>query len=264
MFDLHSHIIAGIDDGAKDMEMSLAMLQMAVENGTKGIVATPHVIEGEWLPSWDRILADCATLQQEAQKAKIEIPIFPGGEVALHFDILEKLKAPGPYCINGGRYLLVELPASHIPSFTDEFFFNLQARGIIPILAHPERHPEIARKPEVLVEWIRKGILTQMNGTSITGHMGERVRLTAELLLTNDMIHTLGSDAHRIGHRNTNLTSAIAKITEMIGPRKAQDIIRKNPDLIINNRDVTIPDIGEIEYPKKNKGVMGWLGSLWK
>jgi len=264
MFDLHSHIIPGIDDGSKNMEMSLAMLQMAVENGTKGIVATPHIIEGEWLPAWDQVLADCDTLRQEAQKAGIEIPIFPGGEVAIHFDILEKLKDPGPYCINGGRYLLVELPANHIPSFTDDFFFTLQARGIIPVLAHPERHPEIAKKPELLVEWIRKGVLTQMNGTSITGHMGERVMVTAELLLVNDMIHTIGSDAHRIGHRNTNLTSAITRITEIIGTKKTQSITVENSNHIISNKDVNIPEIGDIRYPNKTKGIMAWLGGLWK
>ncbi len=263
MFDLHSHIIPSIDDGAKDMEMSLAMLEMAVESGTKGMVATPHVIEGEWLPTWDRILFDCDRLQKKAQNAGMEIPIFPGGEVALHFDILEKLKAPGPYCINGGRYLLVELPASHIPSFTDEFFFTLQARGITPVLAHPERHPELAKRPEILVAWIRKGILTQINGTSIIGHMGERVMAMAELLLINDMVHALGSDAHRLRNRNPNLTSAVAKITELIGLEKTQDIILKNPNHIIHSREVSISEIGEIQYPKKIKGVLGWLGRLW-
>ncbi|AJQ26006.1 tyrosine-protein phosphatase [Pelosinus fermentans] len=264
MFDLHSHIIPGIDDGSKYMEMSLAMLQMAVENGTKGIVATPHIIEGEWLPAWDRVLAECDTLRQEAQKAGIEIPIFPGGEVAIHFDILEKLKGPGSYCINGGRYLLVELPANHIPSFTDDFFFALQARGITPILAHPERHPEIAKKPELLVEWIGKGILTQMNGTSITGHMGERVMATAELLLVNNMVHSLGSDAHRINHRNTNLTPAIKKITELIGIKKTQSITVENSNHIISGKDVDIPTISDIQYPKKTKGIMAWIGSIWK
>jgi len=264
MFDLHSHILPGIDDGAKDKEMSLTMLQIANENNTKGIVATPHVIEGKWLPTWDKILADCDILQNTAQKAGINLPIFPGGEIAIHFDILDMLKGPGDYCINGGRYLLVELPASHIPSFTDDFFFTLQARGITPILAHPERHPELAKKPEILVEWIRKGILTQMNGTSIIGHMGERVMATAELLLVNNMIHVFGSDAHRIRNRNTNLTSAAAKITELIGPKKTQDIILENPGHIINSRDVNTPEIGEIQYPRKNRGVIGWLGSLWK
>ena len=62
MYDLHSHILPNIDDGVKNMGMSLAMLQIATANGTKGIVDTPHVIEGEWLPSWDRVLTECDLL----------------------------------------------------------------------------------------------------------------------------------------------------------------------------------------------------------
>lgn len=264
MLDLHSHIIPGIDDGSKNMEMSIAMLQIAAQNGTKGIVATPHVIEGKWLPDWDKIVMECEILQKAAKKAKIEISIFPGGEVSLYLDILDKVTGPGAYCINGGRYLLVELPAAHIPSYTEEFFFTLQTRGITPILAHPERHPELAKKPEILAEWIRTGVLTQMNGTSITGLMGARVMGTAELFLTNHMIHVIGSDAHGIRNRNTNLASAADKITMLIGEERAQELMANNPERILNSREIDIPEIGEIEYSRSNKGVMNWLFKLWK
>ena len=264
MYDLHSHILPNIDDGAKNIDMSLAMLQIAADNGTKGIAATPHVIEGEWLPAWDRILTECETLQQAAQNAGIDLPIYPGGEVAIYRDILDRLKGPGAYCINGGRYLLVELPATHSPSFTEEFFFTLQTRGITPILAHPERHPELAKKPEILAQWISTGVLTQMNGTSITGLMGERVMATAELLLINQMVHVIGSDAHSIRSRNTNLTSAAEVIIKLIGQERAQQLLVVNPDNIIHSREVDRIEIGNIQYPKANRGVMHWLRARWK
>ena len=264
MYDLHSHILPNIDDGAKNMEMSLAMLQIAKDNGTTGIVATPHVIEGEWLPTWDRILTECDILQKAAREAGNDIPIFPGGEVALYRDILDVLPGPGAYCINSGRYLLVELPATHIPSFTEDFFFTLQARGITPILAHPERHPELAKKPEILAQWISTGILAQMNGTSLTGLMGERVMKTAELLLTNNMVHVIGSDAHSIRSRNTNLISAVDKMTRLIGPERTQQLLVVNADNIIHSREVDRPEIGDIQYPNTNSRVMHWLTKLWK
>ena len=264
MFDLHSHILPAMDDGAKDMGMSLEMLQMAVDNGTKGIVATPHVIEGEWLPTWDRVLAECNILQETAHAAGINIPIFPGGEVALYLDVLDLLKGPGAYCINNGKYIVVELPASHIPNFVDDFFFTLQARGITPIIAHPERHPVLGKNPEILVEWINRGVLTQMNGTSITGRMGKRIMATAELFLVNKMVHIIGSDAHRLQDRNTNLTSAVAKMTQLIGPKATQDIIIENPNNILFSRDINIPEVGEIKRTLKNKGIMEWLAGLWK
>ena len=264
MFDLHSHILPNIDDGSKNIEMSLAMLQIATENGTKGIVATPHCIEGEWLPAWDRILTECDFLQKTAQDAGIDLPIYPGGEVAMYRDILDLLKGPGAYCINSGRYLLVELPATHIPSFTEDFFFTLQARGMTPILAHPERHPQLAKKPEILAQWISTGVLAQMNGTSITGLMGPRVMATAELLLTNNMVHAIGSDAHSTRSRNTNLASAIDKIIRLIGPERAQQLLFVNPDNIIHSREVDIPEISGIQYPSPRNGVIHWFAKLWK
>lgn len=263
MYDLHSHILPNIDDGAKNMDMSLAMLRTAANYGTTGIVATPHVIEGEWLPTWDKILIECDRLQRAAQSASIDIRIFPGGEVAIYHDILELLKGPGAYCINGGRYLLVELPATEIPSFVEEFFFILQARGITPVLAHPERHPQISKNPEILAKWIRRGVLAQLNGSSITGLMGERAMATAELLLTNHMVHAIGSDAHSARKRNTNLTSAVGKITALIGVQQAQQLLVNNPDNIIHSREVYIPEIGDIQYPRMSSGVRSWLAKLW-
>lgn len=80
MYDLHSHILPNMDDGAKNIEMSLNMLQLATEHGTRGIVATPHVIEGDWLPTWDRILTACDRLQTAALDAGLDLPIFLGGK----------------------------------------------------------------------------------------------------------------------------------------------------------------------------------------
>lgn len=264
MFDLHSHILPAMDDGAKDMGMSLAMLQMAVDNGTKGIVATPHVIEGKWLPTWDKIITECNMLQEVALAAGIKIPIFPGGEIAIHLDILDLLKGPGAYCINSGKYILVELPAAHIPNFIDDFFFTLQARGITPIIAHPERHPDLGKNPEILVEWINRGVLTQVNGTSITGRMGKRIMATAELFLVNKMVHIIGSDAHRIHDRNTNLTSAVARMTQLIGAKATQEIIVVNSNNILFGRDINIPEVDEIKRNVKNKGIMKWIAGLWR
>ncbi len=264
MFDLHSHIIPGIDDGSKNIETTLTMLQIAIQNGTTGIVATPHIIEGKWLPTWERVLKECEALQKKVQKAGMDIPIFPGGEVAIYLDILDMFKSPGSYCINGGRYMLVELPAAEIPSFTEDFFFTLQTRGITPILAHPERHPKLAQSPEILLEWIRTGVLTQMNGTSITGLMGARVMKTAELFLQNQMIHAIGSDAHGIRNRNTNLTSAVEKITMLMGESRTHELMVANPDHIIHSREIEIPDIKEIRNFQEPTGMMKWFSKLWK
>ena len=251
MLDIHCHIIPAIDDGAKDLDISLKMLSIAQQNGTKAIVATPHVIEGDQLPAWEQIVDGCRLLQTEGQKLGLNLPVYPGGEVAIHLDILELVKEPGPYCLNSGRYMLVELPAIDIPSFTEEFFFCLQARGITPVLAHPERHPVLGKDPEILVEWIRRGVLTQVNGSSLMGRMGERSRQMAELLLARDMVHCIGSDAHSARHRNPDLSATREKLTGLIGVEKTRQILITNPQHVINSQDVEIFEIKSLVQAKK-------------
>lgn len=263
MIDLHSHILPGIDDGAKTTEDSLVMARIAVDNGTTVIVATPHVIEGRWLPEWSTIMRLCAELSSELKKKNIALTIVPGAEVALNMDILDLIAGPGPYCINDGRYMLVELPATHIPQYTDEFFFTLQARGISPILAHPERHPDIARNPELIIEWVNKGILMQVNGPSLVGKMGDRAMQTAEVLLNSNLVHFFGSDTHGPRSRTPLLTGAVEKSIAFVGEEKTREILLANPLSIINSEEILIEDVQQIIAIKKTgllKRILGMIG----
>jgi protein-tyrosine phosphatase len=252
MVDIHTHIIPEIDDGAVDEGTAAAMLRLAAEYGTTTIVATPHVIEGEWLPEWRRIVAGCDRLLRLARENRLELAIYPGAEVALKMDLLDKLiSGPGPYCINEGNYLLLELPSFEIPGFAEDFFFKLMTRGITPILAHPERHPEISRDPEIIVDWVRKGILVQMNGASFVGKMGERTAKTAELLVMNDLVHCVGSDAHGIHSRRPKLNDTVEKLVEFVGETATRRILVENPQKIIAGEPVTVPEPRSIKYPRK-------------
>ena len=250
MFDIHTHILPGIDDGAKDMDTSLAMLAMAADSGTKNIVLTPHFIEGEWLPDWDRIVSGCQRLQAAARERNLPLNLYPGAEIAIHYDNLERLKGPGPYCINGGCYALVELPATHIPHYIDEFLFVLQARGITPIIAHAERHPEIARKPDVLLAWIRKGALVQMNAPSLIGRMGDKAKAAAELLLANNLVHVIGSDGHGVNFRRPRLDQAVRRISELVGADRTHRILTVNPRAIVAGRRLEIEAPEQIQTPR--------------
>ena len=263
MLDLHCHILPGIDDGAKDLDTSLRMLNIAKNNGTQGIVATPHVIEGKWLPSWEKIVSECELLNIAAHKNGLNIPIYPAAEVAVHWDILNLAAGPGPYCINGGRYMLVELPAIDLPAFTEDFFFALQARGITPILAHPERHPVISRQIKLLAEWIGRGVMVQVNGGSVTGSMGERAMQAAEQLLISNMVHCVGSDAHSARHRNPSLTSTAEKLKEMVGRETTHRLLVETPNKIIKNLDVCLPEPIIIKQ-RKNTGFLSRFLALVK
>ena len=112
MLDTHTHILWNIDDGSKNQCMSLQMLEIAARSGTKAIFATPHVIERANKPSWEEIKEKTQQLRQLCAEAQIDIMLYPGAEVQMNWELLPELGAAGAYCLNGGRYLLVELPAA--------------------------------------------------------------------------------------------------------------------------------------------------------
>ncbi len=251
MFDLHCHILPGLDDGPADLDTALQMLSMAQEHGTTVIVATPHVIEGDFLPDWEEILAGCQRLRNAAGELGLDLRICPGAEVAVNMELLKRITIPGPYCINGGKYMLVELPVMEIPGFVDDFLFRLQSRGIIPILAHPERHPVLARTPQILLDWIRRGILTQINGASLAGKMGEQAAALAELFLLNRLVHFIGSDAHGILSRRPKLNEAAERIRELVGEKTERKLLLENPAAVILNQSLNIPEVNKMDQRKR-------------
>ncbi len=256
MIDLHTHILPAIDDGASDFDMALAMLKMAVAHQTTTVVVTPHVIEGKWFPSWQEITSGCELLRQEAFKSGIPITIYPGAEVMISLDTLKLLSGPGPYCINNGHYMLVELPAQEIPLFTDQFFFTLQLKGITPVLAHPERHPELAKNPMILQKWVDKGIISQVNGSSLLGRMGKRVQSLTELLLEQQLVHCIGSDAHGLNHRRPKLQEAGAQLFNLVGEHQARQLLVENPKRIIANREIIVGQ--RSDYPNSGFQIFGF------
>lgn len=235
MIDLHTHILWDIDDGSKSIDMSEAMLDIAAENGTTVIFATPHVIELANKPSWELIVEKSKQIQQIADNKKINIKIYPGAEIQMNWDLLSEIGRNGAYCLNGGRYVLVELPVLEIPEYADEFFYRLMLDGLTPIIAHPERNRNLMQNQTKLLEWMRKGILLQCNSGSITGSFGKQICENAEFLLKNRLISFVGSDAHRDKGRNTNLIEARKIVANMVGENYSEDIFCVNPEKLLKN-----------------------------
>ena len=252
-YDIHAHILPGFDDGAEDLDTSLAMLQIAAEQGTTGLVATPHFAEGQWLPAWERIQEACRSLSEAARSRGLPVEIYPGSEVAYYSGIEKIISGTGAYCINSSRYMLVELPGTQVPLSIEDFFFKLQTLGITPILAHPERNREIQQQPELLPDWVERGVLLQINGSSILGKMGETAQVMAERLLLSGMVHCIASDGHGSTSRRPGLAQAAQIVTELVGQSTAELVMSINPGHIIHNHDVTTlePDLKRFyERPK--------------
>jgi len=263
MIDVHAHILDGVDDGAQDMEASLELLRLAAESGTTDIIATPHLIEGVNHLSWATIKEKTDVLNRNALSAGIPIRVHTGAEIELNLDMLDMIeKDQGDYCLAGSKYILVELPMESIPRCTDDFFYELQLRDLVPVLAHPERYSNLQKHPEILLAWLQHDILLQCNAGSFTGMFGTKAQAFAEILLNNNMVHFLGSDAHRIERRNTDMREAVIRMKTLVSELYVEQIITTNPQAILDNKalDVVVPK--EIIVPKEEK--KGFLGKFWR
>ena len=208
MIDIHSHVIPGIDDGSKNMEMTLEMLRNAERDGTKEIVATPHYL----LEYGDSTIEEVKRLVEEinsiVNKERINIKIYSGQEVYFTENILKDYLDGNIGTLNDSRYMLIEFNMNRFEENIFDIIYELQVRGITPIIAHPERYRSIIKNPLEINSFIDEGYLFQLDSGSLTGVFGKEVKKTAEILLANGIYNFIGSDAHNIKSRNTGISEA--------------------------------------------------------
>jgi len=217
MFDIHTHILHGIDDGATDLEQMLQMARDAVRQQITGVIATPHHANGDYWNPGERIRRLTDEANAALRAANIPLTIYPGQEVRIYSRLLEDLEERIVLTLNDSRYLLLELPYSNIPHETADLIYELQLMGVVPIIAHPERNLEIARDSGRLLQLVRAGALAQVTSHSLTGHAGKKVKRIAYDLCKLRLIHFVASDAHNRSLRNFNLETAYQAVVDNLG-----------------------------------------------
>ena len=254
MTDTHSHIIWDVDDGSENLETSLRMLKQAEESGTTQIFATPHILDVSTVPSWNTILEKTAILQAKAKEIGLAIKIYPAAEIYMNWDLLPFISKDNAYCINGGNYALVELPQTHIPQYADNFFFELQVKGLTPILAHAERYPALSERLETLLQWREKGMLLQLNIGSLLGVFGQQAQEMAECYLKHNIVDIVGSDAHGTIHRTTDIKNALDAMKNITTQEQYTKITETNPAKILAGEEIELycPEKITKELPKKS------------
>ncbi len=235
MIDIHSHILPGVDDGAADLDESLAMARLAVARGTTVLFATPHVFTRGELARAAEIAVRVSDLQQALDRAAIPLRLATGAEVYPMDGIVPALEGGAPLTLAGSRYLLLDSPLRAIPLNLGQLIFDLQTLGITPILAHPERVLPVQQDPQVLESLLQRGLLLQVNAGSVQGRFGETAARTALLLLRLHWVHFLASDAHASTTRRPGISAAMRMLIPHIGEQEAIDLVEKNGKCIIEN-----------------------------
>lgn len=236
MIDIHSHILPGIDDGAKDMYSSLSMIKHAVENGTTAIIATPHYYRNYFEVEYEKVIEELEKLKAEIVKLNLDIDIYSGQEVFADISVIELYKRGIINGLCGTNYMLMEFPMDKYSREYLDIIYEIGLLGVTPVIAHPERYLYIIENIELINTFIEEGCLLQLNSGSITGIFGKRIEKTARTLIESGAYHFVGSDAHSTGIRNTGLKSAM-DIINKTNPYEGT-IMERNPELLLMNEEI--------------------------
>lgn len=234
--DIHSHILYGIDDGSKSLEESKEIIKQHIEMGFKDIVVTPHYIENsDYITNNEEKEKILKTLKKEFN----DINIYLGNEVFINNNIEELLNNNEISTINGSKYLLIELPLHNKIKNATDIIYELRIKGIIPIIAHPERYEFVQKNPDSVDELIEEGAILQSNYGSIIGVYGDHAKKTMKKLLKKNVISVLATDIHFPNNKiYLNMDTIRKKLTKIISEEKLKELTILNPKKIINNEDI--------------------------
>ena len=237
MLDIHCHILPGLDDGAFSIDDSLMMAQTAFENGTRGIICTPH--SGPY--SCDALIGCFRELKREIAARRIPISLYLGQEIYLTENYMRQIRDMEngyPITINKTPYALVEfVPTAH-SHILGSAVERLRAGGFIPIIAHPERYAAIAEDIFLAGKLKAAGGLLQINKGSLKGFFGMGAMRTAAYLLDHDLADFVASDAHSPYERSPKLRNVHAYISEQYSIDYADHLMLVNPAKVVANRAI--------------------------
>ena len=223
LVELHCHILPGIDDGAKDLDMSMTLIRKEVQDGAAGIVFTPHFhYERTTVEKFvERRKAAFRQVTAALKAEKLPVAAKLGAEVfystALPSLDLSKL------AFAGSNYILIEFPTTTQPPGIDDTLYAIRMRGFTPILAHVERYPFVTEDPTLLYHWVSDGCLAQINATGLI-HEGHTAKWLHKLIDWN-LVHLLSSDCHHPVKRPPNLAEGFEHLPANVAKQMQRNAI---------------------------------------
>ncbi|MDM8267244.1 tyrosine protein phosphatase [Limosilactobacillus pontis] len=250
MVDLHCHLLPGIDDGSKSMEISLCMAREATENGVTHALLTPHHMNGHYVNHKQDVIRRTKEFQEQINAHNIPLTVFPGQEVRINGQLLEALDRDDIlFADTAGKYMMLEFPDDDVPHYTNQMIFDLQQRGIIPVIVHPERNTKIMAEPDLIYQLLEKGCLSQITASSYVGTFGKKVENFSRQLIEAGQGYVIASDAHNLPGRKYEMHQAFEKMQHEFDQGFVKRYLQ-NARSIINGESVPMNDLRPIKKRK--------------
>ena len=231
MLDIHSHILPAVDDGAKDIDEAIAILEAMHLQGITSVVATPHFYPHEDnLEDYNQKISTAFNNLKKNTVNRTVPEIYLGCEI-LYYTGISKAQSIRNFTINNSNYLLIELNTFSINKMVfEELLYLRDVRGIIPIIAHIERYRK-SRKYKALIEFVKQNnILCQVNATSF---FSKDYTKTLKKLFVLDCVSLIATDSHSMKKRPPLLKRALEKIAEEYGTEVSERLIHNADKLYL-------------------------------
>lgn len=236
MIDLHSHILPGIDDGAVDFSVSLAMARNYVAQGVVCVACTPHILPGLYHNSPSAIRLAVEELRQHLDDAGIPLQLTTGADNHMVPDFVSGLKNDRLLTLGDTKYVLVEPPHHVMPVHIESLFFEILLAGFVPILTHPERLNWIESRYGIIKTLAERGVWMQITSGSLLGKFGRRARYWAERMLSEGLVQIIATDAHDNIKRLPDLFEGRLAAEKLVGAETVEHLVVTHPASILINQ----------------------------
>lgn len=239
MFDIHSHLVYGVDDGSKSLDESISILKNLHSVGVSDIVLTPHYV------NYSTYISDASNNKNRLEEIKkrlkeenINMNVYLGNEIYIDRDIEELLRNKKISSLNDTKYLLIELPMSGEHESYEDIFLDLIDSGFNVILAHPERYLTFQKNFDLISELNEIGVLFQCNVESILDKYSKKARKTFIKMLKSGYVSFMGTDIHHEKDKYDFISKAKDKIKKYLTEEEIENIFSKNASKMIKNEDL--------------------------
>lgn len=232
MIDIHSHILPGIDDGARTVDEALTMLKMAVDGGVTTQVLTPHIHLGRFDNTKSHIETSFTAFREKVAAANIPITLLLGAELRIGPEIMALVstnQVPWLGEFQQQKTFLLEFPRNDIPFGSENLIQWLLAKNCLPVIVHPERNSTFLNRPDKLKNLTDLGCPIQLTASSLTGKFGADVQAWSEQLILDQEVSAIASDCHNLKGRQPDLLAGYEHAKSLVGAEQADTLVYNKP-----------------------------------
>lgn len=235
IFDIHCHIVPGVDDGAADTGETRKLLQMEYDQGVRNIILTPHFRFQMFETPLEKIKRQFELAEGIAAEISSDLHTYLGCEFHANMEMVPMLREKKISTMAGSRYVLVEFSHSSEKSYIRERLSALLSGGYKPIIAHIERYEATRTDLDFVEDMVSMGAYMQINADSIVGKDGFFTKRYCLKLMKNDLLHFVGSDCHDSRKRISRIGEAYQTVAKKMGRDYATQLFVQNPRMIISH-----------------------------